>query len=377
MRKFVIIGLCVSLLGLSLIVEAQKVKTVDGVKIISNGKKPKPPKGSPSKLDLTEEMTWGDSDDPERSFAGMELPFTVDENGTIYAVDMEIANIKIFNSEGQFLKAFGNKGQGPGEFSLPSGITLTQDNTLMIEDSLNRRLVFYSKQGEHLNDVSTATNLGLARILRDREGNLLGMEIGLGEGSTMFMEYKKYDKDLNPMFTLTKVEFPLPIPGSGNKLNLIDMLIGYQFDRDGNVFFCRNKEYAVEIYSPSGKHVRTIKKEYKPVKVTQEDIDEMLERIPNTAPGGNIKDLFEFPKLFPPMQNFVLDEENRLFVRTYNKGKIKGEYVIDIFNSEGVFVSQLTTKADFRIWKNHKVYSVEENEDGYKILKRYDAAWVK
>jgi hypothetical protein len=73
----------------------------------------------------------------------------------------------------------------------------------------------------------------------------------------------------------------------------------------------------------------------------------------------------------------VLDEENRLFVRTYTKGKVKDEYVIDIFDKDGIFISQLTTKADFRIWKNSKVYSVEENDDGFKILKRYSVTWVR
>ena len=365
------------LLSLSLLVEAQKIKTVDGIKIISNGQKPKPPKGSLSKLVLTEEMTWGDSEDPEKSFAGLELPFIVTENGRIYALDMEIAHVKIFDDSGQLIQTFGKKGQGPGEFSLPSGIQITAEGTLMIEDSLNRRLAFFSLDGEHIKDISTATSLALARILLDNQGNMLGMEMGLHGDNKMFMEYKKYDKDLNPLFTLTKVEFPIPIPGSGNKMNLIDMLIGYQFDNDGHVFFGRNKDYEIEIFTPEGKHIRTIQKDFKPEKVTQEDIDEILERIPNNTPGVNVKEMFEFPKLFPPFQSFVLDEENRLFVRTYTKGKTKREYVIDIFNKEGIFISQLTTKADFRICKNSKVYSVEENADGYKVLKRYGCSWVK
>ena len=378
MRRLTTIVLCfLFLLSLSLLVDAQKIKTVDGIKIISNGKKPKPPKGSLSKLVLTEEMIWGDSEDPEKSFDGTELPFVVADNGKIYAIDMEVAQVKIFDDSGQLIKTFGKKGQGPGEFSMPAGIQITPDGTLMIEDSLNRRLAFYSLKGEHIKDISTAKRLALARILLDNEGNMLGMEVGLFGENKMFMEYKKYDKDLNPMFSLAKVEFPLPIPGSGNKMNLIDMLIGFQFDKDGNVFFGRNKDYEIEIFSPSGKHIRTIKKDFKPEKVTQEDINEILEQIPNNTPGVNIRDLFEFPKLFPPFQSFVLDEENRLFVRTYTKGKVKREYVIDIFDKEGVFISQLTTKVDFRIWKNNKVYSVEENEDGYKILKRYGYSWVK
>ena len=113
MRKFTTMALCfLFLISLSLLVEAQKIKTVDGVKIISNGKKPKPPKGSLSKLVLTEEMIWGDSEDPEKSFAGTELPFVVTDNGMIYAIDMEAAQVKIFDDSGQLIKTFGKKGQG-------------------------------------------------------------------------------------------------------------------------------------------------------------------------------------------------------------------------------------------------------------------------
>lgn len=378
MRKLTTIVLCfLFLLSLSLPIEAQKIKTVDGVKIISNGQKPKPPKGSLSQLVLEEEMTWGDSEDPEKSFAGLELPFIVAENGRIYALDMEIAHVKIFDDSGQLIQTFGKKGQGPGEFSMPAGIQITPEGNLMIEDSLNRRLAFYSLKGEHIKDISTATKLAMARILLDKQGNMLGMEMSGPMDNKLFMEYKKYDKDLNPLFSLTKVEFPIPIPGSGSKMNLMDMLVGYQFDNDGNVFFGRNQEYAIQVFAPDGKHIRTIKKDFKAVKVTQEDIDEMLERVPNNTSGVNVKEMFEFPKLFPPFQSFVLDEEGRLFVRTYIKGKVKNEYVIDIFDKEGVFISQLTTKVDFRKWKNNKVYSVEENEDGYKVLKRYGYSWVK
>lgn len=378
MKRFIIIVLCFLFpLSLSPLVEAQKIKTVDGVKVIYNGKKPTPPQGSLSKLVLTEEMTWGESEDPEKSFAGTELPFVVADNGMIYAVDMEIAHVKIFDDSGQLIQTFGKKGQGPGEFSMPSGIQITSEGDLMIEDSLNRRLAFYSLDGEHIKDISTATRLALAQIRLDSKGNMLGVEMSGPADNKLFMEYKKYDKDLKPLFTLTKIEFPLPIPGSGNKMNIMDMLVDFQFDKDGNVFFGRNQEYDIQVFDPEGKLIRVIKKDFKPEKVTQEDIDEMLERIPNNIPGVNIRELFEFSKLFPPFQSFVLDGENRLFVRTYTKGKVKREYVIDIFDKEGVFISQLTTKADFRIWKNNKVYSVEENEDGYKILKRYGYSWVK
>ncbi|MBN2245303.1 MAG: 6-bladed beta-propeller [Candidatus Aminicenantes bacterium] len=381
MKKTANIILCMVLvLCLASLIDAQKIETIDGVEVIYNDSKPKPPKGTPSKLVLEELMTIGDTEDPELSFSGMDLPFVVDDSGMIYALDMQSGCIKIFDGSGQLVSTFGKKGQGPGEFNMPSGIQITPENTLMIEDVTNRRLSYYSFQGEHIKDVSTATKLAMVRVLISKQGNMFGMQMGMpanmNEGK-MYYEFNMLDKELNSLFTLAKIEFSIPIPGSGNKMNIMDMTAPYQFDSKGNILFARNQDYEIKVFNPEGKNIRTIKKDYKPLKITQEDIDEMLERIPSNAGGINTREMFEFPDYFPPFQNFVLDEQDRIYARTYVKGKNKEEYVVDIFDSKGIFISQLVTKADFRIWKKNKVYSVEENEDGYRILKIYQATWEK
>lgn len=122
--------------------------------------------------------------------------------------------------------------------------------------------------------------------------------------------------------------------------------------------------------------MKSIQKDYEPQKVADEDIEEMLDRIPNTG-GFNPREMFEFPKLFPPYQFFTLDENGRIFVRTWKKGKNKGEFIFDVFDAEGRYISQFPSKMDIRLWKNGKVYSYEENEEGLKIIKRYKVKWER
>lgn len=381
MKKAANIILCMVLvLCLASLIDAQKIKIEDGVEVISNGSKPNPPTGIPTKLVLEELMTIGDTDDPELSFSGMDLPFVVDDSGLIYALDMGAGCVKVFDDSGQLINKFGKKGQGPGEFSMPSGIQITPEGNLMIEDVTNRRLSYYSFQGEHIKDVSTATKLAMVRVLISKQGNMFGMQMGmpddLNEGK-LYYEFNMLDKELNSLFTLAKIEFSIPIPGSGNKMNIMEMTAPYQFDSKGNILFSRNQDYEIKVFNTVGKNIRTIKKDFNPIKITQEDIDEMLERIPSNAGGVNTREMIEFPKNFPPLQNFVLDELDRIYARTYVKGKNEEEYVVDIFDAQGLFISQLVTKADFRVWEKNKVYSVEENADGYRILKVYQAAWEK
>ncbi|MEA2005396.1 MAG: 6-bladed beta-propeller [Acidobacteriota bacterium] len=350
-------------------VEAQKIKTIDGVKVIINGKKPKPVKGEPSKLKLNEEIAIGEGDNPDEAFSEVSA-FVVDDDGNIYALDFKDRKIKVYDREGKFLRMIGRKGQGPGELDMPSGIHITSDNELLIEDATTRRLAYFTLEGEFIKNVSLANKMGLVNLVFDKKGNCLGREIGLAENK-MFFEIKKYDKDIKPLFSIDKIEFAVPVPGT--KLNIMDIISIFQFDSKGNIFYGRNREYEIKVYHPEGKHVYSIRKEYNPVKITQEDIDEILERIPDTGTRG----MFEFPKYFPPFQNFIMDEQDRMYVRTWEKGKNKDEYVIDIFDPEGKFISQITTKADLRLWKNNELYTIEETDTGFRVIKRYSVSWEK
>ena len=350
---------------------AQKIKTVDGVTVVSNGKKPVPLKGQSAKIKLVEELAIGGGGNPDQAFSQVST-FVVDEEGGIFALDFKDQKIKVFDRTGKFLRLIGKPGQGPGELGMASGIQLMADNTLVVEDATNRRLALFKPSGEFIKNISTSDKLGLVNILLDGKGNVIGREMGLAEGNAkMFFEIKKFDADLKPLFTLDKIEFPIPIPGSGTKMNILEMISAYQFDSAGNIYYGRNADYEIKIYSPDGKHIRTIQKEYDRVKVTQADIDEMLERIPNVAGGVNIKDMFSFPDVFPPFQFFLLDDQGGLYVRTFTKGKAKGEYEFDVFDAEGKFIAQFITKSDLRLWKAGKAYGIEETDEGYQVIKRY------
>ena len=372
MRKTtcLLMGLLLALLMGSPIL-AQKIKTVDGVTVVSNGKKPAAVKGQPAKMALVEELAVGGGGNLDESLSQVST-FVVDGEGGIFALDFKEQKIKVFDKSGKFLRQIGKPGQGPGELGMASGIQLLADGTLVVEDATNRRLAYFKPSGEFIKNISTSDKLALVNILMDGKGNAIGREMGVTEGNAkMFFEIKKFDSGFKPLFTLDKIEFPVPIPGSGTKINILDMISAYQFSPAGSIYYGRNADYEIRVYSPEGKLVRRILKEYDRVKVTQADIDEMLERMPNLAPGVNVKDMFTFPEVFPPYQVFVLDDQGRLFVRTFTKGKAKGEYLFDVFDADGVFFAQFISKADLRVFKAGKAYGIEETDDGYQVIKRY------
>ncbi len=351
---------------------AQKIKTVKGVEVITNPEKPKAPKGIPSRLVLKEDFSVGDSENLDEMISEVSF-FAVDERGTIYAVDIKEMDVKVFDSSGRYVRTIGKKGQGPGELNLPAGILITPEKQLMILDTLNRRMAFFELDGAFVRNVSIADKTSIVNPVMDGKGNIAAMELVV-EGNSLFWYIRKYDKDLKPLFDVNKVEFKNPLQGKMNPFDFINLV---DFDTKGNLCYGDAKDYVIKVFSPEGKHFRTIAKKYSPTKITKKDIQQMLEAIPDMGGAANIKERMEFPNNYPAYQSFSLDEEGRLFVRSYKRGKEEKSFFLDIFDANGRCISTLETKFSPRIWKKGKMYSIEENADGFKVIKRYSVSWEK
>ncbi|MCK7476305.1 MAG: 6-bladed beta-propeller [Candidatus Moduliflexus flocculans] len=64
----------------------------------------------------------------------------------IYIADSQDCAIKVFSRDGKFVRAFGRKGRGPGEFSFPSGVAAAGDR-VYVADKLNRRIQIFDHEG--------------------------------------------------------------------------------------------------------------------------------------------------------------------------------------------------------------------------------------
>jgi len=93
-----------------------------------------------------------------------------------------------------------------------------------------------------------------------------------------------------------------------------------------------------------------------------------------------------FPKYMPPYQSFFCDDEGRLFVMTFEKGTNKGEYIYDVFDPEGRFMSRVGL-GNYGDWdvivrsqlvviaKQNRLHCIQQKESGYKELAVYKMKW--
>ncbi|UCE43392.1 MAG: hypothetical protein JSV17_16580 [Candidatus Aminicenantes bacterium] len=81
------------------------------------------------------------------------------------------------------------------------------------------------------------------------------------------------------------------------------------------------------------------------------------------------------PKHHTAFQRFTVDDENRIFVQTWEKTKDGKAFIYDVFDSEGICFVKIPLEITPRVWKNNKLYTIEEDEDGYQSVVRYKVTW--
>lgn len=96
---------------------------------------------------LEEELRIGVVDgDPMREF-GSVAGLAVDDAGRIYVLDGMAHEIRVFDPDGRFASAFGQRGSGPGELNSPSAVLIGRGDTILVPDVPNGRVQRFLTDG--------------------------------------------------------------------------------------------------------------------------------------------------------------------------------------------------------------------------------------
>lgn len=101
---------------------------------------------------------WAFSYFGEDDFLYMPSDIEVDRaRSLIYIADSGNNRILVFDFDGKLQKIIGREGQGPAEFSRPSGLFIFEDGGLAVADHYNKRIQFFDKSGEFVKMISPKT----------------------------------------------------------------------------------------------------------------------------------------------------------------------------------------------------------------------------
>lgn len=292
------------------------------------------------------------------------LVVDIDEN--IYVLDTLAAQIIVFDKHGDLLRKFGKKGQGPGEMGHPLDIQIYKDKELMVSDLTQQRLDFYSLEGEFLRDISTHEMPHFRRPVVDSAGNIIAGFWNYGD--EFRYELKKFNGNLDPVNSIAS-QRTVTQPGiqGAFEMQRATNLVWDVTANDGILWGMFTK-YEIFVLNSSGTLVKKIVKDHEGRRIGKEEIDELLGG--QTAPS-----YLKFPERFPSFIRFTCDEEGRLFIQTYEKSEEEDADYYDVFDAEGKYIVRVALKYRPLVWKNNRLYTFEEDEEGYQVVKRYKVSW--
>ena len=340
------------------------IEEVDGITVVKN---PKEPMYGEEVFSLEEELSIGEVAGTEEYMFSRIDDIAVDDEENIYILDSKQTHIKTFNRDGEYLKSIGRKGQGPGELQYPVNLTISPMNEILINDYA-RCLSIFSIDGNFLRAVSLTTMRMISKPKADSRGNIVASYMVFGEEALLVL--KKFNSDLEEMYAIFSTEV-LKYP----YLNPYYPHCYWEITKDDNIIWGFPTKYELQVLSPEGNLIKRIVKDYKPVKITNEEketlINEKMGGYENIPPEVKIQ-WDEFHNAFIYL---TVDDFGRIFVRTFEKVIEGNDYYYDVFNSEGKYIAKIPLKARPRVWKRNQLYTIEEDEEGYQVVKRYKVNW--
>ncbi len=150
--RIIVLILAAAPLALAAVPAAQKVETVDGVRLVHNVKGGLWGPSPHVALELVRRIGDIDAEDENESFS-FPSDVAVDKGGNIYVLDSANARLQKFGPDGAYLATIGRKGQGPGEFIMPGSMAFDQDGNLVVADPAQARVHIIIDGGRDVRSV--------------------------------------------------------------------------------------------------------------------------------------------------------------------------------------------------------------------------------
>ncbi len=319
---------------------------------------------------VKEDFSIGGNESGGESALSEIIDMAVDEEGNIFVLDSKEACIRLFNETGGYLKTIGKKGQGPGEMQRPMNISITPRNEILVNDRGARILHIFGLGGEHRRSLSLARMPSFSRPRVDSQDNIVARSMTAAPGRARFV-LAKFDPELNKLFDIFSYEYEL----SGGKIyNVFPPQCFWAVGRNDRIVWGYNDKYEIQVLDRDGRLLRTITKSYAPVKTTDDEKRDWVKfGFGDKGVPPDVK--VNWPSHHNAFQSLNVDDSGKIFVETYEKAAEGPGFYHDVFDPEGRYIAKILLKATPRVVKKDKLYTIEEDEDGNQVVKRYNITW--
>lgn len=306
--------------------------------------------------------------------------------------------LRLFDSEGTFLTAFGREGEGPGEFRNIEVMGTVGSDTLVVLDGRQRRTSRFHPEVGFLGQA----------VLPEEAGVTMHSNGMFGDGSIVFGGLVNWSTGSAPppagYQRLTNPYYSVSLDGAGvthfgefpgtevfwtrseidGRTSLGAAFVHFgksprAMARDSRLVLSTRDRYEVNVFDPSARLVRIIRVQVPLVAVTDAHLDGLLEEWLDRLPSPDMAPAFRsgfsqtpHADTMPAFENLLLDSEGCVWVEDTH---IPGDtlHTWTVFDEEGVPLTRLSLPISNRVLEigENYVLAVFEDELGVEYIRSY------
>jgi hypothetical protein len=308
---------------------------------------------------LEEELRIGQLDGGGPYMFGQVRNVIPNVDGSIWVLESQVPELRLFSPEGRFVRAVGGQGEGPGEFSGNVCAFSGLNDEIWVED-LRGRWQRFDRAGELLGQLTSTSNLGCGIRRLAPGGRLLVVSIRRSPespmSSTSFYVEHRLDSGGELVAGDTFATPVLPSPRSvtwvsprGGRIisNLPFTHRPWSILGTAGFFHVTpgGGPYLIQRLSLDGDTLLVMERAYEPISVsdsTRERTVREFQREGYSAAEGF--DPGEVPRVYPPFDQIWEATDGSLWVRRPLDGGAMG---LDVFTPDGIYLGEVAVPDDF------------------------------
>ncbi len=298
---------------------------------------------------VTEDLRIGEAMSEGPDLFGGIYSFDVDDWGRIFVLDDQAQEVRVFDSDGSFVRTVGRKGEGPGEFVQAGSVDLSRNGEIWVMGMSQGRVAIFDTAGTFLRQEPTHAG---GMVIKPYPGGFdptgrYNVELRAGGDRRI----ARFTQSFGPIDTIAPPEDPeepeyFELVGEHGGIRAgvpFQGFMAWRFSRTGTFWTLLTGRYELTEVTTDGDVLRRVTKDHEPIPVADEELEEAIENLDwFTSQGGTI-DRSKFPGSKPSTASFFVDDVGNLWVertvRFAEQADVGRRF--DVFDAEGRFLGTL------------------------------------
>jgi hypothetical protein len=282
-------------------------------------------------------------------------------DGTIYIASALDHCVRMFDPTGKFIKKFGQKGQGPGDLSNPGSLSVLDKNILVVgEYATLLRISLFELDGTFMDIIKTKNSC--FRPVALSKGKIAYLALHYGPETNSSQDIRKeitiLDIHTGEEFVVDRFDhvfkYRTNSRGAMTSDDAFPEEVFFAQTQSGNLVTGSTDRSFLNVFSPSGKKLRTITLNMDLPKVTRDYIERLREHKIRSYDDRKDKSFYEglinaiqksdfFIKPgqnFPSMKEIIVDSQGHVLVFKFTDCVGKCQEVFQVYSEEGEYLCE-------------------------------------